>query len=340
MLTNLSFVLRVAVVTLLGFAFPSRTSSFEARFTQLQPISRSVPLFSNSKPLPRAAAFRGWCRSTVLAYSREKCGEVRHSRPSEPVSLRRDLQKQVRAALELSLRRKLFPSEEPHLWVRDCLAQARRARLSKPCESLPASLSRSRRSESPPPKRGHSSRMSEGSWLERDSLRVALFFLVWLNEMFDLLRNSLGSLGEILRVVLQWSGRNCMAPVSGCPWWCPIYITCSGVSSSGVSRGIHHKCKHPLNPTKLYPLPRAAAFRGWCRSTVLAYSREKCGEVRHSRPSEPVSLRRDLQKQPKRGTSPLGEGLSRSGKKGSPKQAMREPPSVPVAISPKRESTA
>ena len=22
--------------------------------------------------------------------------------------------------------------------------------------------------------------------------------------------------------------------------------------SSGVSRGIHHKCKHPLNPTKLY----------------------------------------------------------------------------------------
>jgi len=25
--------------------------------------------------------------------------------------------------------------------------------------------------------------------------------------------------------VLQWSGRNSMAPVSGCPWWCPIYIT-------------------------------------------------------------------------------------------------------------------
>ncbi|QCD99716.1 hypothetical protein DEO72_LG7g1001 [Vigna unguiculata] len=23
-------------------------------------------------------------------------------------------------------------------------------------------------------------------------------------------------------------------------------------SSSGVSRGIHHKCKHPLNPTRLY----------------------------------------------------------------------------------------
>jgi len=38
-------------------------------------------------------------------------------------------------------------------------------------------------------------------------------------------RNSLKSLGEIFRVVLQWSGRNSMAPVSGCPWWIPIYIT-------------------------------------------------------------------------------------------------------------------
>jgi len=27
-----------------------------------------------------------------------------------------------------------------------------------------------------------------------------------------------------LRVVLQWSIRNSMAPVSGCPWWCPIYM--------------------------------------------------------------------------------------------------------------------
>ncbi|QCD82410.1 hypothetical protein DEO72_LG2g2748 [Vigna unguiculata] len=54
------------------------------------------------------------------------------------------------------------------------------------------------------------------------------------------------------RVALQWSGRNPMAPVSGCPWWCPICITNSGMSSSGSSKGIHHKCKHPLNPTKLY----------------------------------------------------------------------------------------
>ncbi|QCE10264.1 hypothetical protein DEO72_LG10g1492 [Vigna unguiculata] len=32
-------------------------------------------------------------------------------------------------------------------------------------------------------------------------------------------------LGETFRVALQWSGRNSMTPVSGCPWWCPIGIT-------------------------------------------------------------------------------------------------------------------
>jgi len=37
--------------------------------------------------------------------------------------------------------------------------------------------------------------------------------------------NSLRSLGETSGVALQWSGRNSMAPVSGCPWWCPICIT-------------------------------------------------------------------------------------------------------------------
>jgi len=36
--------------------------------------------------------------------------------------------------------------------------------------------------------------------------------------------NSLGSLGETSGATLQWSGRNSMAPVSGCPWWCPICI--------------------------------------------------------------------------------------------------------------------
>ncbi|QCE00270.1 hypothetical protein DEO72_LG7g1559 [Vigna unguiculata] len=37
--------------------------------------------------------------------------------------------------------------------------------------------------------------------------------------------NSLGSLGETSGVALQWSGRNSMAPASGCSWWCPIGIT-------------------------------------------------------------------------------------------------------------------
>jgi len=36
--------------------------------------------------------------------------------------------------------------------------------------------------------------------------------------------NSLGSLGETSEVALQWSGRNSIAPVSGCSWWCPICI--------------------------------------------------------------------------------------------------------------------
>ena len=40
-----------------------------------------------------------------------------------------------------------------------------------------------------------------------------------------LMHNPLGSLGETFKVALQWSGRNPMASVSGCPWWCPICIT-------------------------------------------------------------------------------------------------------------------
>ncbi|QCD83334.1 hypothetical protein DEO72_LG2g3678 [Vigna unguiculata] len=34
-----------------------------------------------------------------------------------------------------------------------------------------------------------------------------------------------GFKGETFGVALQWSGRNSMALVSGCPWWCPICIT-------------------------------------------------------------------------------------------------------------------
>jgi len=37
-------------------------------------------------------------------------------------------------------------------------------------------------------------------------------------------RKSLESLGETFGVALQWLGRNPMAPVSGCLWWCPICI--------------------------------------------------------------------------------------------------------------------
>ena len=44
-------------------------------------------------------------------------------------------------------------------------------------------------------------------------------------------------------------------------WFIITLVThSSGVSSSGVSRGIHHKCKCPLNPTKLY-------VSGWVESS-------------------------------------------------------------------------
>ncbi|QCD78764.1 hypothetical protein DEO72_LG1g2400 [Vigna unguiculata] len=46
-----------------------------------------------------------------------------------------------------------------------------------------------------------------------------------LGEMKQGACNSLGSLGDTSGVALQWSGRNSMAPASGCSWWCPICIT-------------------------------------------------------------------------------------------------------------------
>jgi len=50
--------------------------------------------------------------------------------------------------------------------------------------------------------------------------------VLWLCEygLSVSVNNSLESLGETFRVALQWSERNSMAPVSGCPWWCPICI--------------------------------------------------------------------------------------------------------------------
>ena len=52
--------------------------------------------------------------------------------------------------------------------------------------------------------------------------RMCKFLAVYVGWFVSVL-NSLESLGETFRVTLQWLGRNSMVPVSGCPWWCPIY---------------------------------------------------------------------------------------------------------------------
>ncbi|QCD85962.1 hypothetical protein DEO72_LG3g483 [Vigna unguiculata] len=57
-------------------------------------------------------------------------------------------------------------------------------------------------------------------------------------------------LSETSGVALQWSGRNSMAPVSGCSWWCPICIT--RIEQLRFEQRYPHKCKHPLNPIELY----------------------------------------------------------------------------------------
>ncbi|QCE13652.1 hypothetical protein DEO72_LG11g647 [Vigna unguiculata] len=99
-------------------------------------------------------------------------GETCYFRPSETDSPRRDVQKQTRVTLELSLKRRalvlsealsrsgdrrspkrervealvcnccLSPGEEPHLWARGGLAQARRARLSEHAKNLSGGLYR------------------------------------------------------------------------------------------------------------------------------------------------------------------------------------------------------
>ena len=51
-------------------------------------------------------------------------------------------------------------------------------------------------------------------------------------------------------------------------WFIETLVT----HSSGVSRGIHHKCKRPLNPTKLY-------VSGWvesCRSVLIESHNMPC----------------------------------------------------------------
>jgi len=61
----------------------------------------------------------------IVFVAEKNSGKVWYTRPSEPVSPRRDLHEQARAALELLLRRKLL------FWARHHLAQARDARLSE-----------------------------------------------------------------------------------------------------------------------------------------------------------------------------------------------------------------
>ena len=53
---------------------------------------------------------------------------------------------------------------------------------------------------------------------------INLYCVVWYDWSVSV-RNSLEISRWDFRVALQWSGRNSMAPVSGCPWWCPICIT-------------------------------------------------------------------------------------------------------------------
>ncbi|QCD86519.1 hypothetical protein DEO72_LG3g1042 [Vigna unguiculata] len=74
------------------------------------------------------------------------------------------------------------------------------------------------------PKRGNPSRLSEGFWLERDALLYIHEIGIMRWHGFNMEYKWKVVTNVDMRVVLQWSGRNSMAPVSGCPWWCPIYI--------------------------------------------------------------------------------------------------------------------
>jgi len=143
---------------------------------------------------------------------RENSGKVSYSRPSDADSLKRDLQKQTRVTFELSLMRRALvlseapsrsgercslkrervgvlvccccpsPGEEPHLWARVGLSHKP---LGEYAKNLPWPLSRSRLSESLQLEREHSSRLSEGFWLERDPLQATLFSLLGCYGLFD-----------------------------------------------------------------------------------------------------------------------------------------------------------
>ncbi|QCD99918.1 hypothetical protein DEO72_LG7g1205 [Vigna unguiculata] len=133
------------------------------------------------------------------------------------------------------------------------LAQASRSRLGemKQGDLCTKSEGEARLSET--------SRLSETPQPGRDAGRGCAMY--WTFDVSSC--NSLGSLGETSGVALQWSGRNSMAPASGCSWWCPICITrdlihCNTgntwlrIEQLRFEQRYPHKCKHPLNPTKLY----------------------------------------------------------------------------------------
>jgi len=64
-------------------------------------------------------------------------------------------------------------------------------------------------------------------WDWRGIVSMIAILLLWILCLLGLCQcvSPWGSLGEIPRAALQWSGCNSMAPASGCPWWCPICIT-------------------------------------------------------------------------------------------------------------------
>jgi len=56
-------------------------------------------------------------------------------------------------------------------------------------------------------------------WVWNCKYDLMFFYCRFMNVGLCQRVNSLGSLGETSGVALQWSGRNPMAPGSGCPWW-------------------------------------------------------------------------------------------------------------------------
>ncbi|QCE03281.1 hypothetical protein DEO72_LG8g1305 [Vigna unguiculata] len=132
-------------------------------------MTHSYTLFSSFEFVPRSCL----C-STVWVSRCRTVGGTYYFRPGKLISPKRDLQVLAQeVSLEYSPRRMTWVlSERP----------SRLGEMASPKRAfakLPGSLTQSRLSESLLLERGHSPRLSEGLWLERDSLRDALFFSVW-----------------------------------------------------------------------------------------------------------------------------------------------------------------